>query len=94
MRRALRDRGGGDWDRVPAKMSSFATLSLPADTAVTAADGSEVRVLVGHASGHLGFLHFGLGAATAVKLRVQWPQGELGMRSKRCELWQAGCFSG
>ena len=71
MRRALRDQGGGDGDRVPAKMSRFATLSLPADPAMTAPDGSEVRVLVGHASGHLGFLHFGMGAATAVKLRVR-----------------------
>ncbi len=35
----------------------------------------ELTIGGGHASGHLGFLHFGLGAATAVKLRVQWPQG-------------------
>ena len=35
----------------------------------------ELTVGGGHASGHLGFMHFGLGAATAVKLRVQWPQG-------------------
>ena len=27
----------------------------------------------GHASGHSGWLHFGLGEATAVKVRVQWP---------------------
>lgn len=27
----------------------------------------------GHASGHLGWLHFGLGAAKEVKVRVQWP---------------------
>ncbi len=36
----------------------------------------ELTVGGGHASGHLGFLHFGLGAATSVKLRVLWPQGE------------------
>ena len=36
----------------------------------------ELTIGGGHASGHLGFMHFGLGAATAVKLRVQWPQGE------------------
>ncbi len=30
----------------------------------------------GHASGQLGWMHFGLGNATQVKLRVQWPQGE------------------
>jgi hypothetical protein len=27
----------------------------------------------GHASGHLGWLHFGLGNAQEVKVRVQWP---------------------
>ena len=36
----------------------------------------ELTVGGGHASGHLGFMHFGLGAATVVRLRVQWPQGE------------------
>jgi enediyne biosynthesis protein E4 len=29
----------------------------------------------GHASGHSGWMHFGLGAATEIKLRVQWPHG-------------------
>jgi enediyne biosynthesis protein E4 len=36
----------------------------------------ELTVGGGHASGHLGWMHFGLGPATKVKLRVQWPQGE------------------
>ncbi len=35
----------------------------------------ELTIGGGHASGHLGWMHFGLGAATTVKLRVQWPQG-------------------
>ncbi len=30
----------------------------------------------GHASGHLGWMHFGVGEAINVKLRVQWPHGE------------------
>jgi enediyne biosynthesis protein E4 len=29
----------------------------------------------GHASGHMGWLHFGLGAAQKVQVRVQWPHG-------------------
>ncbi len=33
----------------------------------------ELTVGGGHASGHLGWMHFGLGAAQQVKLRVQWP---------------------
>jgi enediyne biosynthesis protein E4 len=36
----------------------------------------ELTVGGGHASGHLGWMHFGLGAAQQVKLRVQWPQGD------------------
>jgi hypothetical protein len=35
----------------------------------------ELTVGGGHASGHLGWLHFGLGQSKDVKLRVQWPQG-------------------
>ncbi len=35
----------------------------------------ELSVGGGHASGHLGWMHFGLGAATQVKVRVQWPNG-------------------
>jgi hypothetical protein len=36
----------------------------------------ELTVGGGHASGHMGWMHFGLGSAAQVKLRVQWPQGE------------------
>ena len=36
----------------------------------------ELTVGGGHASGNLGWMHFGLGAAHQVKLRVQWPQGD------------------
>lgn len=36
----------------------------------------ELTVGGGHASGHMGWMHFGLGQATDVKLRVQWPYGE------------------
>jgi enediyne biosynthesis protein E4 len=36
----------------------------------------EVVVGGGHASGQLGWLHFGLGEARQVKLRIQWPQGD------------------
>jgi enediyne biosynthesis protein E4 len=35
----------------------------------------ELTVGGGHASGHLGWMHFGLGAATTPRLRVQWPHG-------------------
>jgi len=38
----------------------------------------EVVVGGGHASGQLGWIHVGLGQATAARIRVQWPDGELG----------------
>lgn len=38
----------------------------------------ELTVGGGHASGHSGWMHFGLGAATTVKVRVQWPFSDAG----------------
>ncbi|WP_231943405.1 CRTAC1 family protein [Hydrogenophaga crassostreae] len=36
----------------------------------------ELTVGGGHASGHLGWMHFGLGDAQKVQVRVQWPHGD------------------
>ncbi|MFP8779382.1 CRTAC1 family protein [Hydrogenophaga sp. RWCD_12] len=36
----------------------------------------ELTVGGGHASGHLGWMHFGLGTASRVQLRIQWPHGD------------------
>ena len=38
----------------------------------------EVSVGGGHAGGQLGWIHFGLGAATTAEVRVRWPDGTLG----------------
>jgi enediyne biosynthesis protein E4 len=38
----------------------------------------ELTVGGGHASGHMGWMHFGLGKAKTVKVRVQWPFSEFG----------------
>ncbi len=38
----------------------------------------EVTVGGGHASGQLGWIHFGLGDAGSARVRVQWPDGEQG----------------
>jgi enediyne biosynthesis protein E4 len=35
----------------------------------------ELTVGGGHASGHLGWMHFGLGVARTAQVRVQWPHG-------------------
>jgi hypothetical protein len=36
----------------------------------------ELTIGGGHASGNLGWMHFGLGEAKEAKVRVQWPQGD------------------
>jgi enediyne biosynthesis protein E4 len=38
----------------------------------------EITVGGGHAGGHLGWSHFGVGDADSVEVRVQWPAGEKG----------------
>jgi hypothetical protein len=38
----------------------------------------EVTVGGGHAGGQLGWIHFGVGDADTVEIRVQWPDGEKG----------------
>jgi len=38
----------------------------------------EVTVGGGHAGGQLGWIHFGLGSADRVEVRVTWPDGEVG----------------
>ena len=38
----------------------------------------ELTVGGGHASGHMGWMHFGLGTATDAQVRVQWPQTHWG----------------
>jgi hypothetical protein len=38
----------------------------------------ELTIGGGHASGQLGWTHFGLGTADDARVRVQWPDGELG----------------
>ena len=53
----------------------------------------ELTIGGGHASGHLGWLHFGLGAASTVRLRVQWPAGEAGQASAWSE-WASAAADG
>ena len=38
----------------------------------------EVTIGGGHASGELGWIHFGLGGADGAEVRVRWPDGEIG----------------
>jgi enediyne biosynthesis protein E4 len=43
-----------------------------------AVDRQEITVGGGHASGRQGWVHFGLGRATAAEVRVLWPNGAIG----------------
>ncbi len=83
-----RNVGSGSADK-PQAMGNWMQLRLKQTGANRDAVGAWVEVdlggrvirqelLVGggHASGHMGWMHFGLGAAQQVKVRVQWPHGE------------------
>ncbi len=82
-----RNLGSGTVDK-PAPMGNWLQLKLKQPGGNRDAVGAWVEVDLGgrtirqelsigggHASGHMGWMHFGLGTATQVKLRVQWPHG-------------------
>ncbi len=84
-----RNVGAGTADK-PLPMGHWLQLRLQQDGGNRDAIGAWVEVDLGpqiirqeltigggHASGNLGWMHFGLGVATRVKLRVQWPDGSL-----------------
>jgi hypothetical protein len=85
-----RNVGSGDVAK-PAPMGHWLRLWLVQPGANRDAIGSWIEVKVGdlvlrrevvvgggHAGGQLGWIHFGLGPATAADVRVQWPDGEWG----------------
>jgi hypothetical protein len=73
----------------PAPMGNWLSISLEQSEPNRDAIGSWVEVRVGnrvlerevtigggHAGGQLGWIHFGVGDADSVEVRVQWPDGE------------------
>jgi hypothetical protein len=85
-----RSVGWGD-GTAPAAMGDWIALQLEQPAPNRDAIGSwvevrtgnrillkEVTVGGGHAGGQLGWIHFGVGEAESVELRVQWPDGEKG----------------
>ncbi|MEN9539241.1 MAG: hypothetical protein RLZZ126_1476 [Pseudomonadota bacterium] len=65
---------GGNRDAIGA----WVEVDLGADLSVAGGRRivrQELTVGGGHASGHLGWMHFGLGTSTQVRMRVQWPHG-------------------
>jgi hypothetical protein len=85
-----RNIGWGD-DDAPAPMGNWVALDLQQPAPNVDGIGSWIEVRVGnrvleteltvgggHAGGQLGWVHFGVGDAESVEVRVQWPDGEKG----------------
>jgi hypothetical protein len=83
-----RNVGWGD-ETAPSPMGNWIEVGLSQEAPNRDAIGSWVQVKVrnrvlekevtvggGHASGQLGWLHFGIDQADSVEVRVQWPDGE------------------
>ena len=73
-----RSRHGGRWIQVMLRQDDANRNAIGAWIEVHATgriQRHEVVVGGGHASGRAGWIHFGLGAAEAVEIRVQWPDG-------------------
>ncbi len=83
-----RNVGAGTIDR-PAPMGNWLHLKLLQDSGNRNAVGAWIEVRIGartlrrevtvgggHASGHSGWIHFGVGTAERARVRVQWPGGE------------------
>jgi hypothetical protein len=88
--RIWRNVGSGDATR-PAGMGNWLSIRLSEPGGNRDAIGAWIEVQVGkstlrrelsigggHAGGQLGWMHFGVGGAREVQVRVQWPDGEIG----------------
>src|SRR5205823_8647334 len=88
--RLWRNVGAGDAAQ-PTQMGHWLAIRLAQAAPNSGAIGAWIEVQVGgtilrreltvgggHAGGQLGWIHFGLGPAGAARVRVQWPDGEVG----------------
>lgn len=74
--------GAGRWLQLRLQQASGNRDAVGAWVEVKLGEGDAAQVIRqeltvggGHASGHMGWMHFGLGNAGNVQLRVQWPHG-------------------
>ncbi|HEU4862849.1 MAG TPA: CRTAC1 family protein [Candidatus Limnocylindria bacterium] len=71
----------GNWLAIRVLQEGANRDAIGAWVEVTSAAGVQRREITiggGHASGELGWLHFGIGAASDATISVQWPDGENG----------------
>ena len=72
-------RVGGNWLKVELRQPDENRFAVGARLSLKTGNHVQTRRVQiggGHASGELGFVHFGLGVAERATLRVQWPDGE------------------
>ncbi|HET7082838.1 MAG TPA: CRTAC1 family protein, partial [Candidatus Limnocylindria bacterium] len=82
---------GGGTASAPEPMGHWVMLDLEQDGPNVDAIGARIEVSVGglrttrersvgggHIGGQLGWIHIGLGSATEVRVRITWPDGEVG----------------
>ncbi|MEE8496931.1 MAG: CRTAC1 family protein [Acidimicrobiia bacterium] len=71
----------GNWIQIRLEQPSANSYGIGSWVEVKAGGRTVQRELTiggGHASGQLGWIHFGLGDADSAQVRVQWPGGEFG----------------
>lgn len=70
----------GHWLAVALRMNGANTRAVGALVEVTAGDIRQIQEITiggGHAGGHAGPLHFGLGATAVAQIKVTWPDGRV-----------------
>lgn len=69
----------GNWIKIELNNGAINPNAIGAKINVKTGNLSQERIVQiggGHASGQLGFVHFGLGVAERAEIRVQWPNGD------------------
>ncbi len=68
----------GNWLQLEVRQPGHNHFALGATIAIKTGNLTQIRKIQvggGHASGHMGFVHIGLGVAERAQVRIQWPDG-------------------
>ena len=69
----------GNWTKIQLKNGTTNPDAIGAKILIKTGNLSQTRTVQiggGHASGQIGFTHFGVGVAERVKVRIKWPDGD------------------